>query len=120
MRRSGYSRYGGSGIGGALGLVLIIVLGLWFFGGPHQYDDPHLRSSNAVMRYYAQASDGDLGHVQGFLVDERSWAIRYLIVNTSNWWPGHKVLIPKLSRKTSRCTCISESKRRAGALLQRA
>jgi hypothetical protein len=34
-----------------------------------------------------------LGHVQGFLVDERSWAIRYLIVNTSNWWLGHKVLI---------------------------
>lgn len=31
----GYSRYGGSGIGGALGLVLIIVLALWFFGGPH-------------------------------------------------------------------------------------
>jgi hypothetical protein len=29
----GYSRYGGPGIGGALGLVLIIVLGLWFFGG---------------------------------------------------------------------------------------
>ena len=31
----GYSRYGGSGIGGALGLVLIVVLGLWFFGGLH-------------------------------------------------------------------------------------
>ena len=31
----GYSRYGGSGIGGALGLVLIIVLALWLFGGLH-------------------------------------------------------------------------------------
>jgi hypothetical protein len=31
----GYSRYGGSGIGGALGLVLIILLVLWFFGGLH-------------------------------------------------------------------------------------
>jgi hypothetical protein len=58
-----------------------------------QHDDPHLRSSNEVMRYYVHASDGDLGHVHGFLVDERSWAIRYLIVNTSNWWVGHKVLI---------------------------
>ncbi len=56
-------------------------------------EDPHLRSSNAVMRYYVHASDGDLGHVAGFLVDEKSWAIRYLIVNTSNWWLGHKVLI---------------------------
>jgi hypothetical protein len=59
----------------------------------HQHGDPHLRSSNAVMRYYVHARDGDLGHVQGFLVDERSWAIRYLIVNTSNWWLGHDVLI---------------------------
>ena len=61
--------------------------------GQHQHDDPHLRSTNDVMRYYVHASDGDLGHVQGFLVDERFWAIRYLIVNTSNWWLGHKVLI---------------------------
>jgi hypothetical protein len=27
------------------------------------------------------------------LVDEQTWAIRYLIVNTSNWWLGHQVLI---------------------------
>jgi hypothetical protein len=61
--------------------------------GQHQHDDPHLRSGNAVMRYYVHASDGDIGHVEGFLVDEKSWAIRYLIVNTSNWWLGHEVLI---------------------------
>jgi hypothetical protein len=61
--------------------------------GQHQHDDPHLRSGNAVMRYYVHASDGDIGHVEGFLVEEKSWAIRYLIVNTSNWWLGHEVLI---------------------------
>jgi hypothetical protein len=61
--------------------------------GQHQHDDQHLRSSNAVRRYYVHASDGDLGHVAGFLVEEKSWAIRYLIVNTSNWWLGHEVLI---------------------------
>ncbi len=59
----------------------------------HQHDDPHLRSGNALMRYYVHASDGDIGHVQGFLVDEETWAIRYIIVNTSNWWLGHQVLI---------------------------
>jgi hypothetical protein len=58
-----------------------------------QRDDPHLRSGNAVMRYYVHASDGDLGHVEGFLVDDKTWAVRYLIVNTSNWWLGHTVLI---------------------------
>jgi hypothetical protein len=55
--------------------------------------DQHLRSGNGVMRYYVHASDGDIGHVQGFLVDEQTWAIRYLIVNTSNWWLGHQVII---------------------------
>jgi hypothetical protein len=55
--------------------------------------DPHLRSGNAVMRYYVHANDGDIGHVVGLIVDEKSWAIRYLVVNTSNWWMGHDVLI---------------------------
>ena len=58
-----------------------------------QHDDPHLRSGNAVVKYDVHATDGDIGHVQGLLIDERSWAIRYLIINTSNWWLGQQVLI---------------------------
>ena len=58
-----------------------------------QDEDPHLRSCKEVMDYHIEASDGDIGHVQGLLVDEETWAIRYLIVNTSNWWLGHQVLI---------------------------
>jgi hypothetical protein len=60
----------------------------------HRSDnDPHLRSCNAVIGYYIHAADGDIGHVQGMLVDEKTWAIRYLVVNTSNWWLGHEVLV---------------------------
>jgi hypothetical protein len=59
----------------------------------HEHDDPHLRSVNAVSKYHIHAKDGDIGHVQGLLVDERSWAIRFMIVNTSNWWLGHQVLV---------------------------
>ena len=59
----------------------------------HEHDDPHLRSCKAVMGYHIHATDGDIGHVQGLLVDEETWAIRYLVVDTSNWWTGHKVLI---------------------------
>ncbi|MCJ7593033.1 MAG: PRC-barrel domain-containing protein, partial [Woeseiaceae bacterium] len=59
----------------------------------HQDDDLHLRSCKAVMGYHIQATDGDIGHVQGLLVDEKTWAIRYMIVDTSNWWLGHQVLI---------------------------
>lgn len=59
----------------------------------HQDDDPHLCSCKAVIGYHIEATDGDVGHVHGLLVDEESWAIRYMVVDTSNWWLGHKVLI---------------------------
>jgi hypothetical protein len=62
-------------------------------GARHRDDDLHLRSCKAIMDYHIEASDGDIGHVQGLLVDEQTWAIRYMIVNTSNWWLGHQVLI---------------------------
>lgn len=56
--------------------------------------DPHLRSCKAVVGYHVHATDGDLGHVSAMLVDEETWAIRYLVVDTSNWWMGQKVLVP--------------------------
>ena len=59
----------------------------------HRHDDPHLRSCKAVTGYHIHAADGDIGHVESLIVDEETWAIRYLVVNTSNWWVGHKVLI---------------------------
>jgi hypothetical protein len=59
----------------------------------HRNDDPHLRSCNAVTGYTIHAIDGDIGHVSGFLVDDETWAIRYLVIDTSNWWLGHEVLV---------------------------
>jgi len=55
--------------------------------------DSHLRSSKAVTGYDVEASDGEIGHVDGFVVDDQSWAIRYLSVATRNWLPGKKVLV---------------------------
>ncbi len=55
--------------------------------------DQHLRSCNALLESHIEATDGGIGYVQGFLVDDRMWAIRYMIVDTSNWWSGHSVLI---------------------------
>jgi sporulation protein YlmC with PRC-barrel domain len=60
----------------------------------HGDDDPHLRSCKAVVGYHVHAKDGDLGHISEMLVDEETWAIRYLVVDTSNWWMGQKVLVP--------------------------
>lgn len=56
-------------------------------------EDPHLRACDTVMRYHVHAIDGDIGHVNGLIVDDQSWVIRYLVVNTSNWWLGHDVLV---------------------------
>ena len=57
-------------------------------------DDVHLRSSVAVTGYHIEATDGNIGHIQDFVFDDESWSIRYLVVDTRNWWPGGtKVLI---------------------------
>lgn len=55
--------------------------------------DPHQRSCKAMTGYHIHASDGDIGHVCDMLVDDETWAVRYLVVNTSNWWVGHKMLV---------------------------
>ena len=69
-------------------------------GAPRGGDDPHLRSIKAVTGYHIQASDGEIGHVEDFLVEDADWSIHYLVVDTKNWWPGKKVLIPpRLARE---------------------
>jgi PRC-barrel domain len=55
--------------------------------------DSHLRSSEGVTGYDIEAIDGEIGHVDGFLVDDETWAIRYIEVATRNWWPGKTVLV---------------------------
>jgi hypothetical protein len=55
--------------------------------------DPHLRSTNDVKGHHIQASDGEIGHVDDFIIDDETWAIRYLIIDTKNWWAGKKILI---------------------------
>lgn len=56
-------------------------------------DDIHLRSCREVAGYHLEASDGGLGHVHDFLFDDLDWAIRYIVVDTSDWWLGRRVLI---------------------------
>jgi hypothetical protein len=62
--------------------------------------DPHLRSIAEVTGYYVHATDGDLGHVQDFLLHSTGWGVRYLIVDTSAWWFGRHVLISPGAVKT--------------------
>lgn len=55
--------------------------------------DPYLRSTKDVTGHHIQAADGEIGHVEDFIIDDETWAIRYLIIDTQNWWPGKKVLV---------------------------
>jgi sporulation protein YlmC with PRC-barrel domain len=55
--------------------------------------DAHLQPATAVMGYAVQAEDGEIGHVKDILVDDKAWAIRYLVIDTEKWWAGKKVLV---------------------------
>jgi hypothetical protein len=46
-----------------------------------------------VDGYHVEASNGSLGHVEDFIIEDETWAIRYLVVSTRNWIPGKKVLV---------------------------
>jgi hypothetical protein len=55
--------------------------------------DPNLRSTSGVTGHHIQALDGEIGHVEDFIIDDETWSIRYLVVDTKNWWAGRHVLI---------------------------
>jgi hypothetical protein len=57
-------------------------------------DDKHLQSTHDVTGYPIQAVDGMIGHVSSFLVDDRSWAIRDMVVEAGHWYSGKEIRIP--------------------------
>jgi hypothetical protein len=57
------------------------------------YENSHLRSCKAVTGYRVEASDGDVGRISGMLIEEDTWTIRYLIIDTGSWWLGHQMLV---------------------------
>jgi len=59
-----------------------------------EQNDPHLRSVKEVIGYHIEARDGEIGHVHDFIAETGNWRIRYLVLDTRNWLPGRKVIIP--------------------------
>jgi len=61
----------------------------------HRIDtaDHHLRSADEVKGYHIRASDEPIGHVEGFLLDDEAWAIRYVVIDTAKWWAGRHVIV---------------------------
>lgn len=56
-------------------------------------DRMHMRSTYEVTGYHMQAKDGEIGHLEDFVLDDASWEISHIIVDTKNWLPGRKVLV---------------------------
>jgi uncharacterized protein YrrD len=60
----------------------------------HDDDDKHLRSSESVQGYAIHATDGEIGKVSGFLVDDQSWSILHIAVEAGHWYRGKEILVP--------------------------
>ena len=56
-----------------------------------------LRSLQDLENYEIGATDGAIGHVKDFYFDDHAWVIRYLVVETGNWFSSRKVLISPIS-----------------------
>ncbi len=56
--------------------------------------DPHLHSAQTVRGYRLETTDESVGHVEDFILEAETWAIRYLVIDTRNWFPGRHVVIP--------------------------
>lgn len=57
-------------------------------------EDIHLRSTERVTGYHIHATDGEVGHVNDFIIDDQTWQIKAIVVDTHNWFGGKKVVIP--------------------------
>ncbi|MFD0795400.1 PRC-barrel domain-containing protein [Mucilaginibacter litoreus] len=56
-------------------------------------EDHHLRSTDKVTGYSIQATDEEIGNVEDFILNDSTWKIDFMLVDTGNWFPGKKVLI---------------------------
>jgi uncharacterized protein YrrD len=58
-----------------------------------QEDNRELYSLKTTLGHYIQANDGEIGHLEDLIIHDQTWMIRFMVVDTRNWWPGKKVMI---------------------------
>ncbi len=56
-------------------------------------ENPNLRSTREVTGYRIHALDGQIGHVEDFIISDEDWVIRYMVVDTRHWLGGQSVLV---------------------------
>ena len=97
-RYYGYPYYWNAGAMWGMGMYPGVLAGAGWTDAPEKNDgpaasDPHLRSARELRRYHVQGTDGAIGHIDDFIADDATWGVHYLVVDTSNWWFGNKVLV---------------------------
>ena len=70
------------------------------FQSKSQTPDSHLRSARFIRGYKVEATDGLVGELADFMVDDRTWMIREIVVEFGPWYAGKAIRIPteKISR----------------------
>ncbi len=92
----GYPSYWGQNALWGMGLYPGLLAGSMPHDAPASstpVGDAHLRSADELRGYHIHGRDGGVGHVDDFILDDESWAIRFLVIDTSIWWFGKKVLV---------------------------
>jgi hypothetical protein len=84
---------GYGGLGGSPGVLPVLSDEAREHHGHQQRDDAHLQSAQAIDGYRIQTEDGLIGEVTGLTVDDKTWAIRALTVETGHWYHGKEILI---------------------------
>jgi hypothetical protein len=74
-------------------IAMEVALGTKKNSNNEEEGDLYLRSTKRVAGYHIHAMDGEIGHLDDFVLDKDTWVIRYIVVDTHNWLPGRKILI---------------------------
>lgn len=89
---AGIGFYGGMGLLGMAETRIPLEESI-YSQSTHKAGDPHLRSTTEVKGNKIHATDGEIGEVEDFIIDDRTWRLRFLVVDTGEWYPRKKVLI---------------------------
>lgn len=57
--------------------------------------DRHLRTVHHLRGRAVKASDGQIGHVRDFIIDDEEWEVKSLVIDIGHIWETKAVLIPR-------------------------
>lgn len=56
-------------------------------------EESHLRSYTELKNYEIHARDGEIGMVEDLVIEDDTWALRYVQVDTKRFWASHGILL---------------------------